>query len=233
MKLNINKSYIVYTTSNYIENKKIRVLGYINYDRASQYQSMIENVAINEKFIENTGDTVAYLKSQIYYDCGVVKNVNGSWVLTGEHIILWDDIIDTERTQKLNEDFTYKLNFKFKDFGTADNITKEKIIATIEEALEKAYNNSTLNGVIVEKLEYSLTEVTDGSCESVETQIEKAKTVLDQATETLNAFISLEDSAKSINEEFTNNDVNGKINTMGTTLNSIQTSLDTVLSKLS
>ena len=48
MKLNINKSYIVYTNSNYIENKQIRVLGYINYDRASQYQSMIENIAINE-----------------------------------------------------------------------------------------------------------------------------------------------------------------------------------------
>lgn len=232
MKLNINKSYIVYTTSNYIENKKIRVLGYINYDRASQYQSMIENVAINEKFIEYTGDTVTYLKSQIYYDCGVIKNVNGNWVLTGEHIILWDDIIDIERTQRLNEDFVYKLNFKFKDFGTGDNINKEKIIATITEALNKTYNSSKLDGVLVEKLEFTLEEISDDSCDSVTSQLEKTQTMLTRATDTLNAFISLEDEAKTINAEFTDNDINSKVNTMGDTLNKIQTNLDIVLSKL-
>ena len=113
MKLDINKSYIVYTNSNYVENKQVRILGYINYDRASQYQSMIENIAINEKFIEATGDTVKYLKSQIYYDCCVIECDNGEYKLTDEHIVLWDDIIDFERTQTLNEDYTYKLTFKF------------------------------------------------------------------------------------------------------------------------
>lgn len=233
MKLNINKSYIVYTTSNYIENKKIRVLGYVNYDRASQYQSMIENVAINEKFIELTGDTVEYLKSQIYYDCAVIKNVNGNWVLTGEHIILWDDIIDSERTQKLNEDYTYKLNFKFKDFGTGDNITKEKIIKTIESALNSAYNSSKNDGVVIEKLEFSLEEVNDSSCDSVANQLEQARDVISEATTALNAFISLQDSAKSINAEFSDNDINTKINNMNETIDDIQSNLNTVLAKLS
>ena len=50
MKLEINKSYILFTNSDYILNKKIRVLSYMNYDRASEYASFTENVAINEKF---------------------------------------------------------------------------------------------------------------------------------------------------------------------------------------
>lgn len=233
MKLNINRSYIVYTTSNYIENKKIRVLGYINYDRASQYQSMIENVAINEKFIESTGDTVNYLKSQIYYDCAVIKNVNGNWILTGEHIILWDDIIDSERTQKLNENYTYKLDFKFKEFGVADNITKEKIIKTIINALNAEYNSSKNDGVTVEKLEFSLNEVTNSTCDSVTTQLDNAKEVIADATSTLNAFISLRDSAKAINAEFSDNDINTKINTINSTIADIQNNLNTVLAKLS
>ena len=42
----------------------------MNYDRASEYSSFTENVAINEKFIDSSGDA-DYLKKQIFYDCGV------------------------------------------------------------------------------------------------------------------------------------------------------------------
>ena len=233
MKLDINKSYVVYTNSNYIENKQIRVLGYINYDRASQYESMIENIAINEKFIESQGDTAEYLKSQIYYDCGVIECDNGEWKLTGEHIVLWDDIIDSERTQKLNENYTYKLNFKFKEFGTADNITKEKIIKTIENALNSTYNSTKENGVLLEKLEFTMEEVSDGTYESVENQLDQAKDVISNATSALNAFISLQDSAKAINTEFSDNNINTKINNMNETIADIQNNLNTVLAKLS
>ena len=45
--------YILFTNSDYILNKKIRVLSYMNYDRASEYASFTENVAINEKFCKD------------------------------------------------------------------------------------------------------------------------------------------------------------------------------------
>ena len=124
MKLEINKSYILFTNSDYILNKKIRVLSYMNYDRASEYASFTENVAINEKFIDSSGDA-DYLKKQIFYDCGVIKLEDGEWKLTGETVIVWDDIIDTDRTQRLYEDYIYKLNFKFKDISDTDIISYE------------------------------------------------------------------------------------------------------------
>jgi len=227
MKLNINKSYIVYTNSNYIENKQIRVLGYINYDRASQYQSMIENIAINEKFIESTGDTVEYLKSQIYYDCGVIECDNGEWKLTGEHIVLWDDIIDSEKTQKLNEDYTFKLNFKFKNFDTMDSITKEKVISVIETALNNAYNQSK------EKVEFNMTEITDNSLDSVSSQLEKTQTMLEKAYIALSSFVSLEDSAKDINTEFSDNNIVTKVNTISDSLATIDSQIATLQARLS
>ena len=99
MKLEINKSYIVYTNSETVTNKKIRVLSYMNYDRATAYSSMSENIAINEKFIsakENL-DTIDYLKQQIFYDCGVIELRDGVWELTDEVLVLWDDIIDFDK----------------------------------------------------------------------------------------------------------------------------------------
>lgn len=227
MKLDINKSYIIYTNSNYIENKQVRILGYINYDRASQYQSMIENVAINEKFIEATGDTVKYLKSQIYYDCCVIECDNGEFKLTDEHIILWDDIIDFERTQKLNEDYTYKLTFKFKNFDTLDNITKDKVISVIKAAINSTYNN------IKEKIEFDIVEVKDNSLDSIISQFEQSRQLLDKANSTLTSFVSLEESAKSINSEFSDNNIVSKVNDVSEKLTSIDEQIATIQARLS
>ncbi len=227
MKLDINKSYIIYTNSNYIENKQVRILGYINYDRASQYQSMIENVAINEKFIEATGDTVKYLKSQIYYDCCVIECDNGEFKLTDEHIILWDDIIDFERTQKLNEDYTYKLTFKFKNFDTLDNITKDKVINVIKAAINSTYNN------IKEKIEFDIVEVKDNSLDSITSQFEQSRQLLDKANSTLTSFVSLEESAKSINSEFNDNNIVSKINEVSDKLTSVDEQIATIQARLS
>ena len=227
MKLDINKSYIIYTNSNYIENKQVRILGYINYDRASQYQSMIENVAINEKFIEATGDTVKYLKSQIYYDCCVIECDNGEFKLTDEHIILWDDIIDFERTQKLNEDYTYKLTFKFKNFDTLDNITKDKVISVIKAAINSTYNNTK------EKIEFDIVEVKDNSLDSITSQFEQSRQLLDKANSTLTSFVSLEESAKSINSEFNDNNIVSKVNEVSDKLTSIDEQIATIQARLS
>lgn len=226
MKLNINRMYVVFTTSNYIENKQIKVLGYINYERASQYQSMVENIAINEKFIDNSGDTVNYLQKQTYYDCGVVQNVNGEWKLTGEHIILWDDIIDGTRTQILNENHIYKLEFKFKNIANTDTFTKEDVLKTIQSSIASRYNAE------IEKVEMVLTEVYDATLDSVGSQLEQTKDLLSKSNDALAALASLESGAKLINNEFTNNNVIGKINDMSTKLTEMDSNINIIMSRL-
>lgn len=226
MKLNINKMYILYTTSNYIENKQVKILGYINYDRASQYQSLVENIAINEKFIESTGNTMDYLKNQLYYDCVVVTNNNGEWLPTDEHIVVWDDIIDSERTQRLNENYTYKLSINFKNLSDNDNITKVDIINTIKNAVNSKYNGS------IEKIGLDIVEIYDNSLDSVSSKLTETENLLEKTKESLIAINSLQTTSKQIVDDFNTYDVNTKVNNLTTKLDSIESSVNRIISQL-
>lgn len=226
MKLEINKSYILFTNSDYILNKKIRVLSYMNYDRASEYASFTENVAINEKFIDSSGDS-DYLKKQTFYDCGVIELVEGEWKLTGETIIVWDDIIDTDRTQRLYEDYVYKFTFKFKDIEDTDSINFEDVVKTVKDAINNKYNTSKT------KIDFELEKVNSTDLNSSETELKTVKSLLEQAKNTLNAFISLEDSAKAINSEFSDNDILNKINNVSTSVDTILKNTNTIIAQTS
>ena len=230
MRLNINTLYTIHTTSGYVSNKHVKVLGYIGYDRASQYQSLVENIAINEKFINTTADpeegTIGYLKTQIFYDCEEYENVNGQWNSTGKHYIFWDDIIDFEKTQKINEKYTYKLEIEFKALEATDNITIDAVLARIKQAIASTYNTSS------EKVGLSLVQIHDNSLESIHSQYEETTQLLEQSKEALNSLVSLEDAANIINENFEANNVNAKINNIGSQLDSINSTLGSIISKL-
>ena len=227
MKLGINRYYALYTTSNHIENRLVKILGYIGYDRASECRSMVENVAINEKFISTTGDTLAYLKSQTYYDCAVVENVNGQMLMTGERIVVWDDIIDLERTQKLNDSYIYKLEFNLKNLSPTDSINKEDVIETIRNAIATKYNSSA-----AEKVFLSLTEVKDDSLDTDASKIEKMSKVIDKSYESLTALVSLQDSAKSLTSQFEDSNIGSRVTDISTRLERIETSISTIMSTL-
>lgn len=227
MKLSINRYYALYTTSNHIENRLVKILGYIGYDRASECRSMVENVAINEKFISTTGDTLAYLKSQTYYDCAVVENVNGQMIMTGERIVVWDDIIDLERTQKLNDSYVYKLEFNLKNLSPTDSINKEDVIETIRNAIATKYNSGN-----AEKVYLSLTEVKDDSLDTDASKIEKMNNVIDKSYDSLTALVSLQDSAKTLTSQFEDSNISSRVNDISTSLERIESSISTILSSL-
>lgn len=227
MKLAINRYYALYTTSNHIENRLVKILGYIGYDRASESRSMVENVAINEKFISTTGDTLAYLKSQTYYDCAVVENINGQMIMTGERIVVWDDILDLERTQKLNDSYIYKLEFNLKNLSPTDSITKEDIIETIKNAITTKYNSSNS-----EKVYLSLKEVKDDSLDTDASKIEKMNNVIDKSYDSLTALVSLQDSAKTLTSQFEDSNISSRVTDISTRLERIETSISTILSSL-
>ena len=226
MKLEINKSYSLYTLSDYITNKKIKILGFIGYERASQYASFVENVAINEKFIDTTDDSGTYLKQQIYYDCGELEYINGEWKLNGNHIIIWDDILDLDRTTRLYENYTYKLDFMFKDVGSTDVITKEDVIEVIKNALESHFNTTK------QKIGYELKLISDNTIDSVETQLEKTQEALDKANDVINTFISLKDEAKKVTTDIVDNELVGKVNVIGSRVEDISSSIETIMQQL-
>lgn len=226
MKLDIGKTYIVYTVSEYITNKQVRILSYCSYEEASKYSSFIENVAINEKFINTTEDTATYLADQIYYKCAVVELSEGSYVATGETIILWDDIIDSDKTQRLYQDYTFKLTFKFKNIDDADSITKDGVIEALENYIASKYNSSKT------KVDATFTEITDNSLDSVTSQLTSALEAISSAETTLSTLNSMQTSAKNIISSFEDNNIDTRITNIATELGTIESSIETIESRL-
>lgn len=225
MKLEINKTYSIFTTSDYISNTKVKVLGFISYERASQYTTFVENVAINEKFIDISGDTLSYLRSTIYYDCGVIEYQDGEWVLTGEHVIVWDDILDMDRTTRINEEYVYRLGITFKNLSSTDDITKEDIVKLINNVINSTYNSEK------EKVGIAIQAVSDNTIESTETKLEKTTEILEKANETLATLVSLQDSAKAVITDIKDNNLVDKVNTIDEIVDNILDNTNIIMQK--
>lgn len=226
MKLDINKSYIVFTISDYITNIQVRILGWIGYEKASQYNNFIENVAINEKFIAKNGDTAEYLRKQTYYECAVIKLSDGEYIPTGERIILWDDIIDTERTQRLYEDYNYKFSFKFKNVDDSDELSKTKVITAIKNCLNEKFN---INKV---KIDFSMVELLDNSEDSDAAKLKQTELILKDAIATLKSFTALQETAKDINSSFTDNNIGGRVTKLASSFGEIEESVNRILANM-
>lgn len=223
MKLEINKSYSLYTTSNYISNKKVKVLGFVGYDRASQYKTFVENVAINEKYIDISGDTDTYLRKMIFYDCGVIDYNNGEWDLTGEHVIVWDDIIDMDRTTRLYDEYVYRLGITFKNLSSTDVITKEDVIKLIKNAINSTYNSEKT------KVGLEIEAVSDNALDAVETQLEKTRAMLDEANECLGVMVTLQEASKEIITDIKDNDLVNKVNAVNDVVDNILSNTEIIL----
>lgn len=227
MKLELGKSYTVYTISDYITNKQVKILGLLTYEEAAAYDSFISNVAINEKFIDSTQDQDAYLAAQTYYKCGTISSSVNGYIKTGETVILWDDIIDSSRTEILYEDHVYKMTFKLKNIDSTDDISKDGVISAIEDTIASKYNGSK------EKVAATFSEILDGSLNSVSTQLEETQETLTEATDALNSFISLQTEAKKISDNLVDNNIVTRMTALETSMNNLESSISLILSHLS
>jgi len=211
MNLQINKKYIINTISGYIANQKVKILGHINYERASQFSSFVTTVAINEKFIR-TDNFEDYIENTTFYDCGVLKldeNTN-ELVLTGEHIILWDDVVDFNATELLEEDFVYALTLTVKN--TSDEIIKQDdIIQAIKDLISKRYST----------VECKIDKISSTKVDEIGAQLEEARAVLGSSTEALKTFVQLQDSAKKIITDFHDNNITNKVSTISSVVDEI------------
>lgn len=226
MKLDIGKSYTIFTNSDFISNKNVRVIGWISYEKASQYTSFIENVSINEKFISANEDTTEYLKKQIYYECVGIELKNGEYVPTKERIILWDDIIDSTRTQRLYEFYNYTMSIKFKNIESTDNITKEKVLETIKNSINSVYNTTK------EKVQIEFEEIKDNSLDTITKQLNDSQEALEKSTQTINSFNLMLEKVEEINKNFTDNNINNRVIELGESLDIIDSKISTIEASL-
>ena len=109
---------------------------------------------------------------------------------------------------------------------STDKISKDEIITNIKNSIKSIYNTT------LEKVGIDITEIFDNSLDSITSQFTQTTELLEKSKETLQSFVSLENSANTIVENFENNNINAKINNISTQIATINSNINNIISKL-
>ncbi|MGL4950044.1 MAG: hypothetical protein ACRC5M_06650 [Anaeroplasmataceae bacterium] len=172
-KLKINSQFLLYTTYSTINNQKVKVVGVLNYDEAQAIPYSIKSLAINEKVIDlENGDTEGYLKDQLYFHC-IVTDSNGDT----SPILVWDDIIDVNKTTMLSVTYTYSLALEVNSDVISNLPTIENSITTF---INNTYNSTVKPTLISYGMESNTTDNTSRELAMYKELFESAKALADK-----------------------------------------------------
>lgn len=169
--MTVGETYQLYTTYESIAGIKVKVVGTLAYSECSKVSYNMTVLAINERVISvKDEDLESYIDTDtIYYCRATTANSDGSY----SEYIVWDSIINGEKTVKLNKSYAYDMTITIND-STAVPITT--IISALEKYIASQYG-STISCTIS-----SATSSDDGETEDEDTLEEKltrAEAVID------------------------------------------------------
>ena len=132
--LKIGSSYNFYSKYNSILNKKVKVVAIMTYSEASSQTFDMKTLAINERVISvKDEDLEAMIGNDNIY---LLRELNPSSDGSYNEYIVWDSIINFDKTIALDEEYYATISFKIN--STADyGITQ--IINTIKKAILTSY----------------------------------------------------------------------------------------------
>lgn len=216
--LSINSKYLLYTNYSTISTLKVKVIGILNYSKAQEVPYSIKNLAINEKVVDITNnDTEEYLKNQLYYLC-IHTDANGKET----QYLVWDDVIDTQRTTKLSISYDYSLNLEVSSDLISDLSTIENSINTF---IKTTYGNSVVPTLVSNGEVKSTTD-------SKTQELNKYKELFNIATGVAEKLANLKQIESLINY-FAKDDMYEKINDLSEQLSNIESTVATISAQIS
>ena len=216
--LSINSKYLLYTNYSTISALKVKVIGILNYSKAQEIPYSIKNLAINEKVVDTTNnDTEEYLKDQLYYLC-IYTDSNGNET----PYLVWDDVIDTQRTTKLSISYDYSLNLEVSSDLISDLPTIENSITTF---IKTTYGNSVIPTLVGNGEVESTTD-------SKTQELNKYKELFNIATGVAEKLANLK-QIESLIDYFAKDDMYEKINDLSEQLSNIQSTVATISAQIS
>ena len=130
--MNKNKWYLVNTLNKTYINKKVKVLATdTSLEFAETIPFNISSLALNEHVTD-----LAALADYAYYIC---KDEDD------KYIILWDEILDLDRTNELDKQYSYKLLLTINNSLT---VPREVIIDSIKTTVEQLYPDQVSLSVV-------------------------------------------------------------------------------------
>jgi hypothetical protein len=132
--LTVGKIYQLYTKYESIAGETVRIVGTLAYSEINKVHYNITVLAINERVIAvKDEDLEERISGDVIYHC---RSVNAKPDGSYAEYIVWDSIINREKTVGINETYTYKLNLSILNVL---NSPITQIISDIEKYITKMY----------------------------------------------------------------------------------------------
>lgn len=213
--LKIGSKYSLYTNYSSIVGKKVEVVGIITFNECKKYAYDIQALAINERVIALKDDNLEKEidTDNIYLLRETVANVDGSY----NEYIVWDGIINYNKTTILNEEYTMQVKISIPD---TKSYSIDQIISGIQNYIERDYS-----GV---KTEFETVSSSSSSSSSNNISTTLTQDIISKAESIINSLNGFETKLLPAVERINNIDISGKIDDIASDLQNISSEISLV-----
>ena len=220
-KLTVGSTIQLYTNYETISGIKVKVVAMLAYSEIERQTYNITALAINERVIsvadEDLEQIITDSGDSVYLCRATDRNADGGY----SEYVVWDSIINAEKTKMISSNYEYTLNIKLLD---TTNIPVTQIISSIEKYIKNNYPTS-IDFSIEEKATTSSTyDVTKNNGISDE-QLSKVEAIISKIANFETRLIPASEKIVSLNMSEKLDDVADKIDTINKNITIISQSI--------
>ena len=214
--LKIGSKYSLYTNYSTIVGKKVEVVGIITYNECEKYAYDIQALAINERVIALKDDNLEKEigTDNIYLLRETVANTDGTY----NEYLVWDSIINYNKTTVLNEEYTMQFKISIPD---TKSYSIDQILSGIQNYIE-----STYSGVETEFDILSTSSSSSSNSDNMTTTL--TQEILSKAESIINSLNGFETKLIPAVERINNLDISGKMDDIANDLQNISSEISLV-----
>lgn len=220
-KLTVGSTIQLYTNYETISGTKVKVVAMLAYSEIERQTYNITALAINERVIsvadEDLEQIITDSGDSVYLCRATDRNADGGY----SEYVVWDSIINAEKTKMISSNYEYTLNIKLLD---TTNVPITQIISNIEKYIKNNYPTS-IDFSIEEKTTTSSTyDVTKNNGISDE-QLSKVEAIISKIANFETRLIPASEKIVSLNMSEKLDDVADKIDTINKNITIISQSI--------
>ena len=220
-KLTVGSTIQLYTNYETISGTKVKVVAMLAYSEIERQTYNITALAINERVIsvadEDLEQIITNSGDSVYLCRATDRNADGGY----SEYVVWDSIINAEKTKMISSNYEYTLNIKLLD---TTNVPVTQIISSIEKYIKNNYPTS-IDFSIEEKATTSNTyDVTKNNGISDE-QLSKVEAIISKIANFETRLIPASEKIVSLNMSEKLDDVADKIDTINKNITIISQSI--------
>ena len=220
-KLTVGSTIQLYTNYETISGIKVKVVAMLADSEIERQTYNITALAINERVIsvadEDLEQIITNSGDSVYLCRATDRNADGGY----SEYVVWDSIINAEKTKMISSNYEYTLNIKLLD---TTNVPVTQIISSIEKYIKNNYPTS-IDFSIEEKATTSSTyDVTKNNGISDE-QLSKVEAIISKIANFETRLIPASEKIVSLNMSEKLDDVADKIDTINKNITIISQSI--------